>query len=108
MMRPNGYDMASMQGMMQGCMAMGMACAEECRRHADMHDHCRICASACDQMVEACRSMMSAMGMSGAGGMQMQGSDMSGSGMKGSDMSGAGMGSSDMGGSMGGGSTDDM
>ena len=86
---------------------MGMACAEECRMHADMHDHCRICASACDQMVEACRSMMSGMGMSDAGSMPMQGSDM---GMGGSKM----MGGSDMGGSKmgdmssGGSRTDDM
>jgi hypothetical protein len=89
--------MASMQGMMQGCMAMGMACAEECRSHADMHDHCRICASACDQMVEACRSMMSGMGMSDAGSMPMQGSDMGS--MSGSDMSGSDMGGSKMSGS---------
>jgi hypothetical protein len=28
-----------------------------------MHDHCRVCASACDRMVETCRSMMSSMPM---------------------------------------------
>jgi hypothetical protein len=58
MMRPNGYDMAVMMPMMEACVAMGSACAEECRMHADMHDHCRICAMACDAMVEACTSMM--------------------------------------------------
>jgi hypothetical protein len=81
MLRPNGYDMTSMQGMLQGCMAMGMACAEECRRHADMHDHCRICAAACDQMVEACRNMMSGMGMPDAGGDQDRSADGSRMGM---------------------------
>jgi hypothetical protein len=29
--------------------------------HADMHDHCRICAMACDAMVAACKSAMKAM-----------------------------------------------
>ena len=93
MLRPNGYDMTSMQGMLQGCMAMGMACAEECMRHADMHDHCRICASACQQMVDACRSMMSTMGMSDSG--MMGGSSMDGMQMGGSDMSSNMSGSKD-------------
>ncbi len=61
MMRTNGHDMAVMMPMMEACMAMGTACAAECRMHADMHDHCRICAMACDAMVEACSSMMATM-----------------------------------------------
>jgi hypothetical protein len=61
MMRPAGYDRAVMTSMMTACMAMGEACAAECRGHADMADHCRICASACQAMVDACRSMMAAM-----------------------------------------------
>jgi hypothetical protein len=61
MMRPNGYDSAVMMPMMEACMAMGMACSAECMMHADMADHCRICAMACDAMVESCRSMMAAM-----------------------------------------------
>jgi uncharacterized membrane protein len=36
------------------------ACAEECRRHAPMHEHCRICADACQQAVEAARAARSA------------------------------------------------
>jgi hypothetical protein len=61
MMRPSGYDMAVMMPMMEACVAMGMACSAECMMHADMADHCRICAMACDAMVESCRSMMKAM-----------------------------------------------
>jgi len=61
MMRPSGYDMAAMTAMMQATIAMGTACARECQSHAEMADHCRICAQACDAMVEKCRSMMSMM-----------------------------------------------
>jgi hypothetical protein len=61
MMRPTGYDASVMMPMMQACIAMGMACSAECMMHADMADHCRICAMACDAMVESCRSMMAAM-----------------------------------------------
>lgn len=63
MMRPMGYDMESMRAMMMACIAMGEACANECRMHADMHEHCRICAQACDAMVMACRNAMSSMQM---------------------------------------------
>ena len=61
MMRPGSYDMAVMSPMMSACMAMGEACAAECDQHAEMSEHCRICASACRAMVEACSSMMSSM-----------------------------------------------
>jgi len=57
-----------------------------------MHDHCRICASACDQMVEACRNVMAGMGMPDAGGDRRMGSDMEGSDMGRSDMGGSDMG----------------
>lgn len=61
MMRPGGYDMGVMTAMMQACMAMGEACAAECGQHAEMSEHCRVCASACRAMVDACRSTMSSM-----------------------------------------------
>jgi hypothetical protein len=61
MMRPAGYDMNVMTTMMTACMAMGEACAAECSEHADMSEHCRICAAACRAMVDACSSMMSGM-----------------------------------------------
>ena len=63
MMRPNGYELAVMQATMTACMATGAACATECREHAAMSEHCRVCATACETMVDACRRTMSAMGM---------------------------------------------
>ena len=61
MMRPAGYDMTVMSSMMTACMAMGEACAAECGAHADMSEHCRICAAACRAMADACSRAMSGM-----------------------------------------------
>ena len=63
MMRPAGYDMEVMSAMMTACVTMARACAAECRMHADMHDHCRYCAMACDEMVAKCEAMMASMPM---------------------------------------------
>jgi hypothetical protein len=40
---------------------MGEACAMECDKHADMSEHCRICAASCRAMMDACSSAMSMM-----------------------------------------------
>lgn len=61
MMRPAGYDMGVMTSMITACMEMGEACAAECDMHAEMSEHCRICAAACRAMVEACRTAMASM-----------------------------------------------
>ena len=60
MMRPMGMDPMVMGSMMTTCMEMGKACSAECKMHADS-DMCRICAMACDAMVESCKAMMAAM-----------------------------------------------
>jgi len=61
MMRPSGYDMGVVRSMMTACMTMGEACAAECDMHAEMSEHCRICASACRAMVAACQAAMGSM-----------------------------------------------
>jgi hypothetical protein len=38
-----------------------MTCAEECERHAEHHDHCRVCAEACRRCEEACSALLDAM-----------------------------------------------
>ena len=61
MMRPMGMDTEAMRTMLMACVAMGTACAAECRKHADMDESCRYCAMACEEMVAKCRAMMDAM-----------------------------------------------
>jgi hypothetical protein len=61
MMRPMGMNPEVMTAMMNACMTMGRACADECRKHADMDDMCRYCAMACDEMISKCEAMMASM-----------------------------------------------
>lgn len=36
-------------------------CADECEKHAEMHQHCRVCASVCRTCEQACRQMLSSL-----------------------------------------------
>jgi len=61
MLRPAGYDAMSLRSMLMACVEMGRACSAECGMHADMDEHCRMCAKACDAMVMACEKVMTSM-----------------------------------------------
>ena len=61
MLRMNGWDMAVMMSMMQTTIMMCRACSAECMMHAEMSEHCRLCAMACDQAVMAMEKMMGSM-----------------------------------------------
>ena len=43
------------------CIAACRACGDECRRHAEMHRHCRVCAQTCDDCAQACTEMLAAL-----------------------------------------------
>jgi len=47
--------------MLQACVTSCRLCAEECARHAAMHEHCRICADACRQCEIACQDALATM-----------------------------------------------
>ena len=42
--------------MIQACESACRACAEECEKHGEMHDHCRICAESCRDCEKACNT----------------------------------------------------
>jgi hypothetical protein len=42
------------RGVIEGCAAACLACAEECERHADDHEQCRLCAEVCRRCKTAC------------------------------------------------------
>jgi hypothetical protein len=65
MMRPVGYDAASMMGMLEATMMMCRACADECMTHAEMSDHCRMCAEVCTNAVAACEALKASMPVAG-------------------------------------------
>jgi hypothetical protein len=61
MMRPMGYDTASMMSMLEATMMMCRACATECMMHAEMSDHCKMCAEVCTNAVAACEAFKASM-----------------------------------------------
>lgn len=42
----------------QACQTACRVCAEECERHAQMHEHCRICAETCRHCERACDKLL--------------------------------------------------
>jgi hypothetical protein len=44
--------------LLAACAAACRVCAEECERHAAMHEHCRICAEHCRHCVQVCESLL--------------------------------------------------
>jgi hypothetical protein len=48
------------RAILEACRTACAACADECERHAGMHEHCRICAEACRQCEAACASLLAA------------------------------------------------
>jgi hypothetical protein len=47
---------------LEACAAACRTCGDECSRHADMHDHCRVCAETCRRCEQACRELLAALG----------------------------------------------
>lgn len=55
-------DLAVERALLEACRGACAACAEECGSHADMHEHCRVCAEACRACEEACSALLAALG----------------------------------------------
>lgn len=47
------------------CVLACQTCADECERHASMHDHCRICAETCRHCQERCNHLLGEISSSG-------------------------------------------
>jgi len=60
--RHTGYDANIIPAVLQACASVCKACSGECARHADMHDHCRVCAEACRLCEEACNDLIASLG----------------------------------------------
>ncbi|MGX9899693.1 four-helix bundle copper-binding protein [Arthrobacter sp. SA17] len=46
------------RALLEVCRTACSVCAEECQKHAGMHDHCRICAEACRRCEAACADLL--------------------------------------------------
>jgi hypothetical protein len=56
--RPADYDANVTKPLLEACVAICRSCGDECERHAQMHEHCRICAEACRRCEQACRELL--------------------------------------------------
>lgn len=59
--RRTGSDEELIRRMLDACSVACRTCGEECRRHAGMHEHCRVCAEHCERCEEACRVALQSM-----------------------------------------------
>lgn len=59
--RPGPRDAPALGLQLDACAAMCRACGDECARHAEHMEHCRICADACSRCAEACDRMRDAL-----------------------------------------------
>lgn len=58
--RQTAYDPVITRAVLTACRDTCRQCAEECERHAGMHEHCRVCAEACRRCEQACDRLLAA------------------------------------------------
>jgi hypothetical protein len=59
--RRTGSNEEVIRKMLEACVTACRVCAEECRRHASHHEHCRLCAESCRRCQEACERALRGM-----------------------------------------------
>jgi hypothetical protein len=59
--RQTEYDANVTKPLLAACVATCKSCGDECERHSQMHEHCRVCAEACRRCEQACRELLGAM-----------------------------------------------
>jgi hypothetical protein len=55
------YDSKITKPLLEACVAACKSCGDECERHAQMHEHCRVCGEACRRCEQACRKLLDTM-----------------------------------------------
>lgn len=55
--RQTERDAGVVRALLEACRAACKACGDECAGHAEMHEHCRVCADACRRCEEACAEL---------------------------------------------------
>lgn len=58
--RQTEVDVTVLRAVVEACAQACKACGDECARHADHHEHCRVCADACRRCEQACRKVVDA------------------------------------------------
>lgn len=60
--RQTGYDRDLTRAVVQACAQACKVCGDECERHAQMHEHCRVCAEVCRRCQQVCEEVLAAIG----------------------------------------------
>jgi hypothetical protein len=60
--RQTGYDANLTRAVLEACRTACRSCGDEWSQHAEMHDHCRICADACRACEQACTDLLTSLG----------------------------------------------
>ena len=60
--RHTGYDANITRAQLEACIAACKACGDECAQHAQMHEHCRVCADACRACEQGCTELLATIG----------------------------------------------
>jgi hypothetical protein len=60
--RQTDYDPATARAQVASCWELCAICARECERHAEHHEHCRICAEVCRRCEQSCSAVLEAIG----------------------------------------------
>jgi hypothetical protein len=56
--RQVAMDLGLVRVVLEACAVAAKRCAVECELHADMHEHCRVCAQACGDLYAASRTLL--------------------------------------------------
>ena len=56
--RRTGSNVELLRQVIAACETACRLCAEECERHSEQHEHCRICAEACRACEKACQQAL--------------------------------------------------
>jgi uncharacterized membrane protein len=59
--RQANYQPSVARPLLDACVAICQSCGDECERHAQHHEHCRVCAEACRRCEQACRELLDAL-----------------------------------------------
>ncbi len=55
-------EMALLRAQVEACATACKLCGDECEKHKDMHEHCRVCAESCRQCEAACNALLQQFG----------------------------------------------
>jgi hypothetical protein len=56
--RQTAWDAQLKRAVLEACITACGTCAASCGQHRDHHEHCRICADACEKCAHACQALL--------------------------------------------------